>query len=91
MSSLSFSIIHVFNDASKHPANEMFVLCVCVCVCTETNQQLLMEWACVRESLVCLLVSSSVAVRRECVTLLILYSHTPHGRSLLTDNLDLHT
>ncbi|XP_031440151.1 tetratricopeptide repeat protein 12 isoform X2 [Clupea harengus] len=62
-----------------------------VCQGNETNQQLLMEWACVRESLVCLLVSSSVAVRRECVTLLILYSHTPHGRSLLTDNLDLHT
>ncbi|XP_048121799.1 tetratricopeptide repeat protein 12, partial [Alosa alosa] len=61
-----------------------------VCQGNETNQQLLMEWACVRHGVVSLLASPSLAVRRECVALLATYSHTRYGRCLLLDNLDLH-
>ncbi|XP_062377179.1 tetratricopeptide repeat protein 12 [Sardina pilchardus] len=60
-----------------------------VCQGNETNQQLLMEWACVREGVVQLLASPSLAVRHECVALLGTYSHTRYGRYLLLDNLDV--
>ncbi|XP_027135836.1 tetratricopeptide repeat protein 12 isoform X3 [Larimichthys crocea] len=54
------------------------------------NQKMLMTCPVSRESIVHLLTSEHVAVRKECLALLCLYSQMPHRRRLAIDNLNVH-
>nr|XP_046245406.1 tetratricopeptide repeat protein 12 isoform X2 [Scatophagus argus] len=61
-----------------------------VCSGNDENQKMLMRCPVSRESIVDLLTSEHVAVRKECLTILCLYSQMPHGRRLAIDNLNVH-
>lgn len=57
---------------------------------SDENQKMLMTCPVSRESIVHLLTSEHVAVRKECLALLCLYSQMPHRRRLAIDNLNVH-
>uniref|UniRef100_A0A3Q3WLM9 Uncharacterized protein n=1 Tax=Mola mola TaxID=94237 RepID=A0A3Q3WLM9_MOLML len=51
------------------------------------NQKMLMTCPVSRQSIVDLVTSECAAVQKECLAVLFLFSQTPHGRRLATDNL----
>ncbi|XP_051254268.1 tetratricopeptide repeat protein 12 isoform X1 [Dicentrarchus labrax] len=61
-----------------------------ICCGNDENQKMLMTCPISRQSIVHLVTSEHVAVRKECLALLCLYSQTPHGRYLAIDNLNVH-
>ncbi|XP_037534090.1 tetratricopeptide repeat protein 12 [Nematolebias whitei] len=61
-----------------------------ICCENDENQKMLMTCPVSRLSLVQLVTSEHPAVVKECLTLLRLFSKTPHGRRLAIDNLNLH-
>ncbi|XP_041665479.1 tetratricopeptide repeat protein 12 [Cheilinus undulatus] len=61
-----------------------------VCSGNEENQMLLMTSPVSRQSMVDLVASEHVAVQKECLALLYLFSEKPHGRRLAIDNLNTH-
>ncbi|XP_049431536.1 tetratricopeptide repeat protein 12 isoform X2 [Epinephelus fuscoguttatus] len=61
-----------------------------ICIGNDENQKMLMACPVARESTVPLLTSGHVAVRKECLLLISLYSQTLHGRRLAIDNLNVH-
>ncbi|TKS81039.1 Tetratricopeptide repeat protein 12 [Collichthys lucidus] len=61
-----------------------------ICCGNDENQKMLMTCPVSRESIVHLLTSEHVAVRKECLALLCFYSQMPHGRRLAIDNLNVH-
>ncbi|XP_077954406.1 tetratricopeptide repeat protein 12 isoform X2 [Gasterosteus aculeatus] len=60
-----------------------------VCCGNDENQKLLMTFPLTRQSIVQLMTSENVAVQKECLALLCVYSQAPHGRRLAADNLDV--
>ncbi|XP_072312995.1 tetratricopeptide repeat protein 12 [Eucyclogobius newberryi] len=83
---------------SKERSSDPFTqeLCVSVlklwytlCCKNDENQKTLMTCSVFKESIIECLLSSDVAVQKECLSLLHLYSQTPRGRQLATDNLDV--
>ncbi|XP_029027046.1 tetratricopeptide repeat protein 12 [Betta splendens] len=80
---------------SEDPSSQELCLSVLklwtvICCSNDENQKLLMRCPVFRHAIVRLVTSEHVAVQKECLTLLSLYSQTPHGRCLATDNLDVH-
>ncbi|CAJ1065479.1 tetratricopeptide repeat protein 12 [Xyrichtys novacula] len=72
-------------------------LCECVlklwtavCSGNDENQKMLMACPVTRQSIIHLVASEHVAVRRGCLALVCLFSQTPHGRSLAIDNLNMN-
>ncbi|XP_056140058.1 tetratricopeptide repeat protein 12 [Lampris incognitus] len=61
-----------------------------ICNRNDENQKMLMICPVSSKSIVGLLASEHVSVRLECLALLRLYSQTPHSRSLVIDNVNLH-
>ncbi|KAM9359056.1 tetratricopeptide repeat protein 12 [Symphorus nematophorus] len=61
-----------------------------ICCGNDENQKLLMTCPVSRESIADLLSSEHVAVRKECLALLCLYSQKPHSRRFAIDNLNVH-
>ncbi|XP_034081403.1 tetratricopeptide repeat protein 12 isoform X4 [Gymnodraco acuticeps] len=61
-----------------------------ICCGNDENQKMLITCPVIRRSIVDLVTAEHVAVREECLTLLSLYSQTPHGRRLVIDNLNGH-
>nr|XP_040046276.1 tetratricopeptide repeat protein 12 isoform X3 [Gasterosteus aculeatus aculeatus] len=60
-----------------------------VCCGNVENQKLLMTFPLTRQSIVQLMTSENVAVQKECLALLCVYSLAPRGRRLAADNLDV--
>ncbi|XP_026171649.1 tetratricopeptide repeat protein 12 isoform X2 [Mastacembelus armatus] len=60
-----------------------------VCSGNDENQKMLMSCPVSRQSIVDLVKSEHVAVRRECLALLCLFSELPYGRCLVIDNLNM--
>ncbi|XP_033833034.1 tetratricopeptide repeat protein 12 [Periophthalmus magnuspinnatus] len=96
-----FSIINN-NDTVKscllkgHPDPFSQELCVTVlklwqtiCSGNDENQKTLMTCSLFRESIAECLLTGDGAVQKECLSLLLLYSQTPHGRQLAVDHLDV--
>ncbi|XP_041797290.1 tetratricopeptide repeat protein 12 [Chelmon rostratus] len=61
-----------------------------ICCGNDENQKMLMTCPVSRKSIVDLVASEHVAVQKECLALLFLYSQVPHGRRLAIDNLNVH-
>ncbi|CAG6003358.1 unnamed protein product [Menidia menidia] len=61
-----------------------------ICLENDENQKMLMTCPVTRQSIVQLVISDHVAVKRECLELIGLYSKTSHGRRLAIENLNLH-
>ncbi|XP_068575528.1 tetratricopeptide repeat protein 12 [Cebidichthys violaceus] len=60
-----------------------------ICCGNDENQKMLMTFPLTRQSIVHLITSEHVAVQKECLALLCVYSQMPHGRLLAIDNLDV--
>ncbi|KAM9469673.1 tetratricopeptide repeat protein 12 [Clarias gariepinus] len=79
---------------SKEPHSEELCVSVLrlwkrVCSENEENQQLLLQCLSTRESIVQLLSSTSLAIQKECLTLVHMYCQTQYGRHLVIENLEL--
>ncbi|XP_044211023.1 tetratricopeptide repeat protein 12 isoform X2 [Thunnus albacares] len=61
-----------------------------ICCENDENQKMLMTCPVSRESIVHLVTSEHLALRKECLALLCLYSQMPHGRHLALDKLNVH-
>ncbi|XP_035011297.1 tetratricopeptide repeat protein 12 isoform X2 [Hippoglossus stenolepis] len=61
-----------------------------LCCGNDENQKMLMMCPVTKQATVHLLTSEHVAVQNECLALLCLYSHMPHGRRLAIDSLNMH-
>ncbi|XP_034404847.1 tetratricopeptide repeat protein 12 [Cyclopterus lumpus] len=60
-----------------------------ICCGNDENQKMLMTFPLNRQSIVHLITSEHVAVHKECLALLCVYSRMPHGRHLAIDNLNV--
>ncbi|XP_062242580.1 tetratricopeptide repeat protein 12 isoform X1 [Platichthys flesus] len=61
-----------------------------LCRGNDENQKILMMCPVTKQATVHLLTSEHVAVQKECLALLCLYSQMPHGRRLAMDSLNMH-
>uniref|UniRef100_A0A3Q3QD74 Uncharacterized protein n=1 Tax=Monopterus albus TaxID=43700 RepID=A0A3Q3QD74_MONAL len=61
-----------------------------ICSGNDENQKILMTCPVFRQSIVDLVSSEHVAVQKECLALLCLYSHMPYARRLAIENLEVH-
>ncbi|XP_040902834.1 tetratricopeptide repeat protein 12 [Toxotes jaculatrix] len=61
-----------------------------ICCGNDENQRMLMTCPLTRQATVHLVTSEHVAVRKECLALLCLYSQMPHSRRLAIDSLNVH-
>ncbi|KAG7513873.1 tetratricopeptide repeat protein 12 [Solea senegalensis] len=61
-----------------------------ICDGNAENQKMLLKCPVTRQAAVDLIASESVAVQRECLSLLHLFAQMPHGRQLVIESLDVH-
>ncbi|KAK1786519.1 hypothetical protein P4O66_017647, partial [Electrophorus voltai] len=88
------SVRRCLTQTSEEPYSEELCAAVlrlwrAVCSGNEENQELLMQCPSTREQIVRLLGSRVAAIQRECLTLLLTFSHTQHGRRLVIKNLSV--
>ncbi|XP_054457561.1 tetratricopeptide repeat protein 12 isoform X2 [Anoplopoma fimbria] len=60
-----------------------------ICCGNDENQKMMMTLPLTKQFIVHLVTSEHVAVQKECLALLCVYSQMPHGRGLAIDNLDV--